>query len=70
MLKKLVYDVLSAKAAADNVLPVGIVGVGQHVDAVALLTQLLHFLETVLGDADATGVPRVNDLLSCGAWMA
>ena len=52
------------------VLPVGVVGVGKHVDFVALLTELQYGVELELGDVDQASVPGVEQLLLGGAWMA
>lgn len=58
------------KELLGNVLPVGVVGVGKHVDFVALLTKLQYGVELELGDVDQASVPGVEQLLLGGAWMA
>ena len=70
VVEKAVHDVLTAEAAADDVLPVAVVGVGEHVYLVPFGLELTDDVEAVLGYADAAGVPCVDDLLeacACGA---
>ena len=61
---------LTSETAVHDVYPMGIVGVKQHVGVVAFLLEFHYFVETVLGNADAAGVPSIQHLLEGGARTA
>ena len=61
---------LTSETAVHDVYPMGIVGVGKHVGVVASFPQFHHLIESVLGNADAAGVPSIKHLLEGGARTA